>query len=45
MSGLNKFERKVNEQELVRATKGITLFISNEDMDDVVKMFPKSFSY
>ena len=31
-----KFERKISEQGAVR--KGFTLFISNEDMDDVIKI-------
>ena len=40
-SGLNKFEIKVNGQEAVRATMGITLLISNGDIDDVIKIFLK----
>ena len=32
---LDKFERK---QGAVRAGKGFTLFISNEDMDDIIKI-------
>ena len=34
----DKFERKICRQEAVRAGKGLNLFISNEDMDDVIKL-------
>ena len=34
----NKFERKVSAKGAVRAGKGFTLFISNEDMNDIVKI-------
>ena len=34
---LDKFERNIIRQGLVRAGKGFTLFISNEDMDDFIK--------
>ena len=45
-SKLNKLERKISGQEAiassevgaVRSGKGFTLFISNEDMDDVAKI-------
>ena len=32
---LDKFEREISGQGAVRAGKGLTLFISNEDMDDM----------
>ena len=32
---LDKFERKVSEEGVLRAGKGFTLFILNEDMDDI----------
>ena len=35
---LNKFERKISEQGAVRAGKAFTLFVSNEDMDDIIKI-------
>ena len=34
---MNKFERKVSEKGAVRAGKRFTLFISNEDMNDIIK--------
>ena len=37
-SALNKIERKISGQEAVRAGKRFTLFISNEYMDDVIKI-------
>ena len=36
-NAINKFERKINEKEAVRAGKGFTLFISKEDMNDITK--------
>ena len=35
---LNKFERKISEQGAVRAGKAFPLFVSNEDMDDIIKI-------
>ena len=35
-SVLDKFERKISGQGAVRAGKVLTLFISNEDMDDII---------
>ena len=37
-SGLDKFERKISEKGAVRAGKGFNLLISNEDMDDIIKI-------
>ena len=34
----NKFERKVIGKGAVRAEKGLALFISNEDMNDIIKI-------
>ena len=39
-----KFERKIGEKGAVRAGKGFTLFILNEDMNDIIK-FIKSLGY
>ena len=33
----NKFQRKMSGKGAVRAGKGFTLFISNEDMNDIIK--------
>ena len=35
---INKFEKEVNGKGNVRAVKGFTLFISNEDMNDIIKI-------
>ena len=35
---LDKFDRKISEKCAVRPRKGFTLFISNEDMNDVIKI-------
>ena len=35
LSMLDKFERKVNEQGVVREGKRLTLFISNEDVNNM----------
>ena len=37
-SVLDKFERKISGKGVVRVEKGFTLFISNEDMDDIFKI-------
>ena len=34
----NKFDRKISWKRAVRAGKGFTLFISNKDMNDFVKI-------
>ena len=35
---INKFERKVSGKEALRARKRFTLFVSNEDMNDIIKI-------
>ena len=35
---INKFERKTSGKGAVRAGKGFTLFTSNEDMNDIIKI-------
>ena len=35
LNAINKFERKISSKGAVRAGKGFTLFISNEDMIDI----------
>ena len=37
-SAINKFDRKTSGKRAVRAGKGFTLFISNEDTDDIIKI-------
>ena len=37
-NSINKFERKISGRGAVRAGKGFTLFISNEDLNDVIKI-------
>ena len=37
-SAINKFDRKISGKRAVRAGKGFTLFISNEDTDDIIKI-------
>ena len=37
-SAIDKFERKISEWEAIRAEKGFTLVISNEDMDDIIRI-------
>ena len=37
-NAINKFERKISGKEAVRAGKGYTLFITNEDMNDIIKI-------
>ena len=34
-NAINKFEREINEKGAVRTGKGFTLFILNEDMNDI----------
>ena len=35
---MNKFDKKICEKGVVRAEKGFTLFSSNEDMNDIIKV-------
>ena len=35
---INQFERKISGKGAVRAGKGLTLSISNEDMNDIIKI-------
>ena len=37
-SAMNKFDRKISEKGAVRAGKGFTLYISNENMNDIIKI-------
>ena len=37
-SVLGKFERKISWRGAARAGKGFTVFISNKDMDDVIRI-------
>ena len=37
-NAINKFERRISRKEAVRAGKGFTLFIWNEDMIDINKI-------
>ena len=37
-SAINKFDRKMTEKGAVRAEKGFTLLISNENMNNVIKI-------
>ena len=37
-SAINKFDRKISTKGAVRAGKGFTLFISDEDMNDIIKI-------
>ena len=37
-NAINKFTRKISGKEAVRGGKGFTLFISNEDMNDIIKI-------
>ena len=37
-NAINKAERRISEKRVVRAGKGFTLFISNEDMDDIIRI-------
>ena len=37
-SAINKFDRKISGKGAVRAGKGFNLFISNEDMNDIIKI-------
>ena len=36
-NAINKFETKISGTKAVRARKGFILFISNEDMNDIIK--------
>ena len=37
-SAINKFDRKISGKGAVRTGEGFTLFISNEDINDIVKI-------
>ena len=37
-SAIVKLERKISRKDVVRASEWFTLFISNEDMDDIIKI-------
>ena len=37
-NAINKCERKISGKGAVRVEKGIPLFISNEDMNDIIKI-------
>ena len=37
-NAINKFEREINEKEAVTAGKEFALFISNEEMNDNIKI-------
>ena len=37
-NAINKFERKTSRKEAVRAGRELTLFISNEDIIDIIKV-------
>ena len=37
-SAIDKFERKINGRGAVRAEKVFTLFISDEDLDEIIKI-------
>ena len=38
LSQIDKHEGKTSGKGVVRAEKGFTLFISNEDMDDIIQI-------
>ena len=38
LNATNEFERRISRKVVVKAGKGFTLFISNEDMDDIIKI-------
>ena len=38
LNPINKFGRKIGGKGAVRAGKGFTLFISNEDLNDIIKI-------
>ena len=37
-NAINKFERRIKEKRAVRAGKVFTLFISNKDIDGIIKI-------
>ena len=37
-SAINKLDRKISEKGAARAGKGFNLLISNEDMNDIIKI-------
>ena len=38
LNAINRFERKISGTGAVRVGKGFILFISNEDVDDIIKI-------
>ena len=38
LNAINKFETKISGKGAMSAGKGFTLFISNEDMNDIIKI-------
>ena len=38
LNAINKFERKISGKGAVRAGKGFALFMSNEDLNDIIKI-------
>ena len=38
LNAINKFERKISGKGVMRAGKGFTSFISNEDVNDIIKI-------
>ena len=38
LNAINKFERKISGKGAMRAGKGFTSFISNEDVNDIIKI-------
>ena len=41
-SVINKFDRKINGKRAARAGKGFTLYISNEDINEIIKIIKSS---
>ena len=41
-NAINKFDTRTSGKRAATARKGFTLFISNEDMDDIVKIVTKN---
>ena len=42
LNSINKFKRRIREKGTIRAGKGFTLFILNEDRDDIIKIVKSS---
>ena len=43
MNAINKFEIEMSGEGAVRAGKEFTLFISNEDVDDIIKIANRDY--